>query len=52
MSDADTREPCFYCHGLVAERYGAGDHFPIPKRHGGTATVSCCSSCHDMNLMS
>lgn len=40
-------EPCFYCGAIVAER-GGGDHFPIPGRNGGTDTVPCCTSCHDM----
>jgi hypothetical protein len=39
---------CFYCGCCVAERYGRGDHFPIPARCGGTDTVDCCVSCHDM----
>ncbi|WP_316194413.1 hypothetical protein [Bradyrhizobium sp. SZCCHNRI3052] len=39
---------CFYCGGLVAERSGQGDHFPIPDRNGGLETVPCCVSCHDM----
>ena len=38
---------CFYC-GAVVTRKGVGDHFPIPKRHGGKDTVNCCESCHDM----
>lgn len=40
-------EQCFYCNGLVAGD-GEGDHFPIPRNCGGTATVPCCTSCHDM----
>src|SRR5262245_54527242 len=43
-----SRKHCFYCGGVVAERMGAGDHFPKPKATGGTATVHCCVSCHDM----
>lgn len=39
---------CFYCGCCVAERYGRGDHFPIPARCGGSDTVDCCVSCHDM----
>jgi hypothetical protein len=39
---------CFYCGCCVAERHGRGDHFPIPARRGGTDTVDCCVSCHDM----
>jgi len=44
---ADNHKTCFYCDGLVAERTGKGDHFPIPARHGGTETVDVCISCHD-----
>ena len=40
-------EECFYCGALVSGR-GQGDHFPMPKNCGGTATVPCCVSCHDM----
>lgn len=40
-------DPCFYCGALVSGR-GAGEHFPVPRRHGGTETVPCCTSCHDM----
>jgi hypothetical protein len=40
-------EPCFYCGALVSGS-GVGDHFPFPRRHGGTETVPCCLSCHDM----
>lgn len=38
---------CFYCGALIT-RNGKGDHFPVPSRAGGTATVPCCESCHDM----
>ena len=38
---------CFYCGALVS-RNGEGDHFPLPRCAGGTATVPCCESCHDM----
>ena len=27
---------------------GVGDHMPLPKSVGGTITVPCCQSCHDM----
>lgn len=40
-------QQCFYCSGRVRTT-GVGDHFPLPKRHGGTLTVPCCESCHDM----
>jgi len=39
---------CFYCNAVVTFGSSPGDHFPIPKRHGGTETVNCCLSCHDM----
>jgi len=40
---------CFYCVCLVNKRTaGTGDHFPIPASCGGTQTVDCCESCHDM----
>ena len=42
-------DQCFYCDGLVRRSSKlSGDHFPIPKRHGGTIIVPCCQSCHDM----
>lgn len=40
--------PCFYCGALVSESFGVGDHFPIPEEKGGSITVPCCRSCHDM----
>jgi len=40
-------EFCFYC-GAPTSRSCQGDHFPIPKRYGGTVTVPCCITCHDM----
>jgi hypothetical protein len=42
------KDSCFYCGALVSQRQGKGDHFPVPSRHGGTETVICCISCHDM----
>ena len=39
---------CFYCGALVSGTAGYGDHFPVPQNAGGTATVPCCMSCHDM----
>lgn len=40
---------CFYCDCLVNKRAAhTGDHFPIPADCGGTQTVDCCESCHDM----
>lgn len=38
---------CFYC-GANVSKGNVGDHTPIPKRNGGTMTVTCCQSCHDM----
>lgn len=46
MSDRK-HQVCFYCDALVSGN-GVGDHFPIPKNCGGTETVPCCVSCHDM----
>ena len=39
---------CFYCDAAITEKSGVGDHMPIPQRHGGTHTVDCCATCHDM----
>ena len=39
---------CFYCDTVFSASGGVGDHFPIPKRHGGTLCVPCCISCHDL----
>ena len=38
---------CFYCGAHLSSRH-EHDHFPIPKRHGGTETVSSCLNCHDL----
>ena len=38
---------CFYCGACVSGK-GKGDHFPLPRNCGGTLTVPCCESCHDM----
>jgi hypothetical protein len=27
-------------------QHSVGDHWPIAKRHGGTKTVPCCTTCH------
>lgn len=40
-------ETCFYC-GILVTKKKENDHFPIPKRNGGTNTVPSCLSCHDM----
>jgi hypothetical protein len=37
---------CFYCdRPLDVHQH---DHYPIPKRAGGTATVAACVVCHDL----
>jgi 5-methylcytosine-specific restriction endonuclease McrA len=47
VSKIKDRPNCFYCGACVSGN-GVGDHFPIPKSCGGTETVPCCESCHDM----
>lgn len=46
----DTKhQTCFYCdRTFVTSRSAVGDHFPIPRRHGGTETVPCCQTCHSL----
>jgi hypothetical protein len=39
---------CFYCGCTLVAGNKQDDHFPTPDRHGGTATVASCNSCHDM----
>lgn len=41
-------EACWYCGAAVNMKSSRGDHMPLPADCGGTATVPCCSSCHDM----
>ena len=42
-------ESCFYCDSIFAISASAvGDHFPVPKRHGGTECVPCCIQCHSL----
>lgn len=39
---------CFYCGYPTGQSERAiGDHFPIPKACGGTATVHACWACHN-----
>jgi hypothetical protein len=38
---------CFYCDAPLSPRH-EHDHFPIPGRAGGEATVSTCLNCHDL----
>jgi hypothetical protein len=44
----DDDKVCWYCGAIVTERYGVGDHAPIPARNGGKDVVDCCVRCHDM----
>ena len=40
---------CTYCDGLIGYGgKGVGDHAPLPRSVGGTVTVPCCVSCHEM----
>lgn len=43
----DTCERCFYCDMPLAPTH-QHDHFPIPYRHGGMATVPACVNCHTL----
>lgn len=38
---------CFYCEAPLSARH-EHDHFPLPKRAGGEATVPTCLNCHDL----
>lgn len=38
---------CAFCDEFLQNRH-EHDHFPIPKRHGGTEVVPVCLRCHDM----
>jgi|LauGreDrversion4_2_1035121.scaffolds.fasta_scaffold04749_12 hypothetical protein len=38
---------CFYCGNTFFSGSSAvGDHFPLPKRHGGVFSVNACGYCH------
>ena len=40
---------CYYCGCVfVTSRTAQGDHFPVPRRNGGTDVVPCCSECHKL----
>jgi len=39
---------CFYCGAVLLPGGKQEDHFPVPDRHGGMATVPCCIPCHDL----
>jgi hypothetical protein len=40
---ASTR--CLYCASTGPHQW---DHFPVPKRHGGTEMVRACLHCHNL----
>jgi hypothetical protein len=40
------RMKCYVCSAPVRSR-GEMDHFPIPKRLGGTKVMPICINCHD-----
>ena len=43
------RQTCWYCETtFLASRSALGDHFPIPRRHGGMDAVPCCQQCHTL----
>ena len=42
------RQVCFYCGVTLLAGGKQEDHFPVPDRHGGVATVPCCIPCHDL----
>jgi hypothetical protein len=39
-------ERCFYCDNIL-DRH-EHDHYPVPKRAGGTRVVAACLPCHDL----
>lgn len=47
MAKSCRTDRCFYCDGLLSRRH-EHDHFPVPKRHGGTNVVCACINCHDL----
>lgn len=36
---------CYYCDAALAPQH-EHDHYPVPKRHGGTEKVPACVNCH------
>ena len=49
MSASRAHRTSVYCDCVYStSRSALGDHFPIPKRYGGTATVDCCVQCHSL----
>jgi len=43
---ADRNMKCYICSSSLRSR-GEMDHFPIPKRFGGTKVMPICINCHD-----
>ncbi len=39
---------CHYCRSERSRGDIQMDHFPIPKRHGGTEVVPACATCHSL----
>lgn len=39
---------CYYCGSWISKGSAQLDHFPRPASRGGTDTVWCCTTCHDM----
>jgi len=49
MSNHRVHRTCVYCDCVYSvSRSAAGDHFPVPRRHGGIDTVDCCRECHSL----
>jgi hypothetical protein len=48
MPNESAYKVCYYCDRLFYSKYGVGDHFPLPRRHGGISCVACCSDCHKL----
>lgn len=44
MTAPEALEVCHYCRMPAAVL--EWDHFPMPRRHGGSATVPACVNCH------
>lgn len=39
---------CFVCRVPITSPMLEWHHFPVPKRHDGTAVIPLCRPCHDM----
>ena len=49
MTTKQLKQTCFYCDAIFSVSPSAmGDHFPVPRRHGGIAAVPCCRECHSL----